>query len=198
MLGDAYPGVVISDFYSAYNRLKSPQQKCWVHLLRELRDCAKTELSEEYRRAHRRLRRVFLDARRLLRQRPTLPPLTVARRQRRLEARLFAWGATPHHNTTLQRLAGRVLKHHQQLVTCLKVPGVPMDNTQAERAIRPHVIIRKRSYQSRSPTGMATHANLMSLIQTLTRQGRVIGETLKTASLRHRHGDLTPVVVSQS
>ena len=198
VLGTDYRGVVISDFYSAYNRLKGPQQKCWVHLLRELRDCAKTELSEEYRVAHRRLRRVFLDARRLMRQHPTLPPLTVSRRQRRVEARLFAWGATPYHNTTLRRLASRILKHHQQLVTCLKVPGVPMDNNQAERAIRPHVIIRKRSYQSRSPTGMATHATLMSLVQTLTLQGRVIGETLKSAYLRHRHGDLTPVVVSQS
>ena len=83
-------------------------------------------------------------------------------------------------------------------MTCLQVPGVPMDNNQAERAIRPHVIIRHRSYQSRSPTGMATHANLMSLVQTLTLQGRAIGETLRTAYLRHRHGDLTPVVVSGS
>ena len=198
VLGSDYAGVVISDFHSAYNRLQGPQQKCWVHLLRELRECAKKELSDEYRSAHRRLRRLFLDARRLMRQRPTLPPLRVQRRQQRLEARLFAWGATPYRNKTLRRLAGRVLKHHQQLLTCLKVPGVPMDNNQAERAIRPHVIIRHRSYQSRSPTGATTHADLMSLVQTLTRQGRVIGETLKSAYLRHRHGDLTPVVVSGS
>lgn len=198
VLGEEYAGVVVSDFYSAYNRLKGPQQKCWVHLLRELRDCAKTELSEEYRRAHRRLRRIFLDARHLVRQRSTLPPLPLQRRQQRLETRLFAWGATPYRNTTLRRLAGRILKHHHQLLTCLKVLGVPMDNNQAERAIRPHVIIRHRSYQSRSPTGAATHAQLMSLVQTLTLQGRAIGETLKTAYLRHRHGDPTPVVVSRS
>lgn len=198
VLGVDYPGIVLSDFYSAYNRLKGPQQKCWVHLLRELRDCAKTELSEEYRRAHRGLRRVFLDARRLARQRGTLPPLHHKRRQRRLEARLFAWGATPYRNKTLRRLAGRVLKHHHQLLTFLHVAGLPYENNQAERAIRPHAIIRKRSYQSRSPTGMATHAQLTSLVQTLALQGRAIGETLQSAYLRHRHGDLTPVVVSGS
>ena len=198
VLGEPYAGVVVSDFYSAYNRLKGPQQKCWVHLLRELRDCAKTELSEEYRRAHRGLRRIFLDARRLMRSRQAMPPRMVVRQQQRLEVRLFEWGATPYHNTTLKRLAGRVLKHHLQLLTCLKVPGVSMDNNHAERWIRPHVIIRKRSYQSRSPTGMATHATLMSLVQTLALQGRAIGDTLKTAYLRHRHGDLTPVVVSGS
>lgn len=198
VLGEAYQGVVISDFHSAYNRLKSPQQKCWVHLLRELRDCAKTELSDEYRAAHRRLRRLFLDARRLVRQRSTRPPLCLKRRQRRLEGRLFAWGATPYHNTTLRRLAGRILKHHHSLLTFTRVVGVSADNNQAERAIRPHVIIRHRSYQCRSPTGAATHASLMSLVQTLTLQGRAIGETLRTAYLRHRHGDCHPVVVSGS
>jgi transposase len=198
VLGTDYAGVVISDFHSAYNRLQGPQQKCWVHLLRELRDRAKTELSDESRVAHRRLRRVFRDARRLAHTRSTLPPLCVKRRQRRLEARLFAWGATPYHNTTLRRLAGRIVKHHRSLLTFTRVAGVPPDNNQAERAIRPHVIIRKRSYQSRSPTGMATHAQLMSLVQTLALQGRAIGETVTSAYLRHRHGDLTPVVVSGS
>lgn len=198
VLGSDYAGVVISDFHSAYNRLTGLQQKCWVHLLRELRDCAKTELSEEYRRAHRALRRLFRDARRLARSRPTLSPLPLQRRQQRLEARLFAWGATPYHNKTLRRLAGRVLKHHQQLLTFTRVAGLSPDNNHAERAIRPHVIIRKRSYQSRSPTGMTTHAHLMSLVQTLALQGRAIGETLKSAYLRHRHGDLRPVVVSGS
>jgi hypothetical protein len=38
----------------------------------------------------------------------------------------------------------------------------------------------------------------MSLVQTLTLQGRAIGETVKSAYLRHRHGDSTPVVVSES
>jgi len=196
--GDTDPGVVISDCSSAYKRLTSPQQRCWVHLLRELRDCAKTELAEEYRTAHRRLRRLFLDARRLVRQRSTLPPLTVVRRQRLVDDRLFAWGATPYRNKTLRRLAGRLLKPHHPLLTGRKVPGVPMDNNHAERAIRPHVIIRKRSYQSRSPTGAATPANLMSLVQTLVRQGRAIGDTLRTAYLHHRHGHIPPVVVSGS
>ena len=53
----------------------------------------KKELSDEYRTAHQGLRRLFLDARRLARSRLTLPPIRV--QQQRLEARLFAWGASP-------------------------------------------------------------------------------------------------------
>jgi hypothetical protein len=198
VLGSDSPGIVVSDCDGADHRLKGPPQQCWVPRLRELREGAKTELSDEYRRAHRRLRRLFLDAKRLVRQRPTLPPLPLQRRQQRLQARLFDGGATPYHNQTLRRLAGRVLTQHQPLLTVTRIAGVPADNNQAERAIRPHVIIRKRSYQSRSPTGMATHATLMSLVQTLALQSRAIGETLRSADLRHRHGDLTPVVVSGS
>ena len=144
------------------------------------------------------MRRVFLDARRLVRQRGALAPLRVQRRKQRLETRLFSWARGPITTRPCNDPPGRVLKHHHQLLTCLKVPGVPMDNSPAERAIRPHVIIRHRSYQSRSPTVAATHADIMSLLQTLTLQGRAIGEMLRTTYLRHRHGDLTPVVVSQS
>ena len=189
---------MISDFYSAYNRLKVRQQKCWVHLLREMRTCAATDLSAEYRTAHRMLRRIFLDARRLSRARRKLPSTTVLHRSALLSERLLAWGASPYRSKTLKRLSGRILKHHHQLLTFLKAPKVPMDNNHAERWIRPHVIIRKRSYQSRSPTGALTHAHLMSLVETLTLQGRAIGETLRSAYLRHRQGDFTPVVVSNN
>ncbi len=196
VLGEGYKGIVISDFYSAYNRLKVRQQKCWVHLLRELREIAKSDPSEEFRRAHLALRRIFLDARRLARARSKLPAVMVLHRHRLLDERLLAWGAAPYQSKTLRRLSARILKHHHQLLTFLKVRGLPWENNQAERLIRPNVILRNRSYQSRSSQGAATHSALMSLVQTLTLQGRAVGETLKTAYLAHRHGDFTPVVVS--
>jgi len=196
VLGEGYKGIVISDFYSAYNRLKVRQQKCWVHLLRELREIAKGDPSEEFRRAHLALRRIFLDARRLARTRSKLPTVTVLHRHQLLDERLLAWGAAPYRSKTLRRLAARILKHHHQLLTFLKVRGLPWENNQAERLIRPNVILRNRSYQSRSPQGAATHSALMSLVQTLALQGRTVGETLKAAYLAHRHGDFTPVVVS--
>ena len=196
VLGERYKGIVISDFYSAYNRLKVRQQKCWVHLLREMRTCAATDLSEEYKTAHRMLKRIFRDARRLARTRSQLPAATVLRRHRLLEERLLAWGAAPYQSAALRRLSARILKHHHQLLTFLKVQGLPWENNQAERLIRPNVILRNRSYQSRSPQGAATHARLMGLVQTLTLQGRSAGEVLKAAYLRHRHGDFTPVVLS--
>ena len=37
VLGEDYGGVVVSDFYSGYNALLSRHQRCWVHLLRDLK-----------------------------------------------------------------------------------------------------------------------------------------------------------------
>ena len=192
VLGPAYEGTLISDFFSAYNRLKVRQQKCWAHLLRELRESAKKDLSQEYHGAHRALRRIFLDARRLARNRVELPAGTVFRRYRLLAERLLWWGAAPYRSKTLRRISERILKHHHQLLTFLEQPNVPMDNNHAERLIRPHVIIRNRSYQCRSPTGARTHADLMSWVQTLALQGRAIGPTLGRAYVRHRQRDPWP------
>jgi len=34
-LGDAFSGVLISDFYKAYDHVGGPKQRCWAHLLRD-------------------------------------------------------------------------------------------------------------------------------------------------------------------
>ncbi len=35
---DNYEGILISDFYPAYDAVKCKQQKCWVHLIRNIND----------------------------------------------------------------------------------------------------------------------------------------------------------------
>lgn len=196
ILGAEYPGVVVSDFHGAYTRLGGHQQKCWVHLLRELHRCGQRDASVAYAQARRTLRRLFHDATRLTQA--ALPRAIHQRRRALLAARLWRWATTPYPTGALRRLAARVQRYHHQLLTFLDTPGVPADNNPAERGIRPHVILRNRSYQSRSLRGAQTHAVLMGLVQTLERQGRAVGATLHEAYRRHRQGDLTPVVVSES
>ena len=36
MLGDEFEGVLVSDFYGAYNVYQGPRQRCWTHLLRDI------------------------------------------------------------------------------------------------------------------------------------------------------------------
>ena len=38
VLGGAFEGALISDFYAAYNTYSGPHQRCWADLLRDVRD----------------------------------------------------------------------------------------------------------------------------------------------------------------
>ena len=37
-LGEAFSGVLVSDFYAAYHHYDGPKQRCWAHLLRDIHD----------------------------------------------------------------------------------------------------------------------------------------------------------------
>src|SRR5690606_27489421 len=43
LLGQAYGGTVVADFYSAYNQLTAPKQRCLVHLLREVKETGEAD-----------------------------------------------------------------------------------------------------------------------------------------------------------
>jgi hypothetical protein len=36
LLGDAAEGVLVSDFYTAYDQFDGRHQRCWAHLLRDI------------------------------------------------------------------------------------------------------------------------------------------------------------------
>jgi len=65
---------------------------------------------------------------------------------------------------------------------------VPPDNNAAERGIRPHVILRNRSYQNRTTKGALAHERLGSVLQTLLLQKRDVIESLIAAYPKHRQG----------
>ena len=68
-----------------------------------------------------------------------------------------------------QRLTG---PEHKHLFTCFRRPNVPPTNNQAERSLRPVVIMRKVIHGTRSPKGLQNHSVVRSLIETARRQGK--------------------------
>src|SRR5208283_3230000 len=45
MLGEAFDGTVVADFYSAYDGLAGPKQRCLTHLMREIRELTAEDAS---------------------------------------------------------------------------------------------------------------------------------------------------------
>jgi transposase len=189
ILGTDYGGILITDFYAAYNKITAKKQKCLVHLLREIRRCLEKSDDGELEKYCKKLKRIIRDAINLDRKRKELSVNVFCGRVLRIKRRLLAWSIREYSEKNLKRLQMRFLKHWESLVTFLEEEGIPHHNNLCERQIRHNVILRNRSYQNRSQKGAEAHEVLMSLIQTLRLQDKAPMEFLKKAYLTHRQGN---------
>jgi transposase len=171
VLGDAFGGVLVSDFYAAYDHYPGLHQRCWPHLLRdihslrviypddaELATWAKAvgDLYAEAKRFHSR------DAR------------ARARAQRGFERRLLGL-AQPYMDDPLAvqaRLCRRIRRYLGQLFVFVGEGQVPPDNNLAERSLRHLVTCRKISGGTRSDAGTQSKMTLSSVFGTWRAQGR--------------------------
>ncbi|HZM01511.1 MAG TPA: transposase [Candidatus Saccharimonadales bacterium] len=71
--------------------------------------------------------------------------------------------------TFRQRLMG---PEQQHFFTCFRRSNVPPTNNQAERSLRPVVLMRKVVHGTRSANGLENHSVLRSLFETAKRQGK--------------------------
>lgn len=169
-LGEDYHGTIISDFYTAYNPLPYKQQKCLVHLLRELSQ-SKND-TDEFMAFRKKLTRLLKDALRLKQRVEDTPQETYDRLLGRIHNRLSGLCCASYQTDDCQRLSKRLTKHSHQLFTFLEEMDVDSDNNRAERAIRPAVVTRKISGGNRSVFGASALSIITSIIQTCKQQGK--------------------------
>jgi hypothetical protein len=182
---------VVSDFYGAYNGIGYMNQRCWVHLLRDLKKLSQLypddssvadwikQIADLYRQAlvyQEQCRHVLT-----LSCQPTgYNPLQRRDKRRYFESRL-AWIALPY----LERakgpqapaipqavLAQRIDRFASELFCFVEHPEVPSHNNAAERAVRPSVIYRKICGGTRSEQGSTTYTALASMFSTWQLQER--------------------------
>lgn len=180
-----FGGVLVSDFWAAYDAVGRLHQKCWPHLLRDLKEIDEgPEAGGDWPEFRKRLRRVYGDAIRLAAARAQTPADAYGLRHAKLQGRLLDLALTEWANPHARRLAKRLFKYGDELLTFVEFPGVPADNNQAEREIRPAVLMRKASHGNQSERGADTRATLMTVFRTLKRRGhdplRVITAALRT------------------
>ena len=173
MLGLCFGGVLVCDFYAGYNFYDGPIQRCWVHLLRDLKKLLDAHSdNENVREWVESVRSLYKVAKKIAR-RGFIESVRVKYRQQ-LEAKLLSI-VRPYlkNESAPQRvLAERIEKHLGELFTFVEYLGCPSGNNAAERAIRPAVIARKISGGTRSENGSNTRTTLMSVFGTWTLQGK--------------------------
>ena len=179
LLGEAFDGTLVSDFYGAYDQFDCPQQKCLTHLLRELRDTTQKHPALAGHAFFRQCKSLVQEMLRLARRRETMEPASYARQVKGMETRLANLAAGSWDHAEAQRLAARLGKYRHRLTTFLHDPAVDGTNNAAERALRPPVVMRKITGGSRSQAGAEAWAILASVMRTAQQQGRPVLETIQ-------------------
>jgi hypothetical protein len=172
VLGPTFSGVLVTDFYAAYDHYAGPHQRCWVHLLRDVHALVERHPQDRGLRAWAaQVQGVYARARRV-----QSPDRSVRdRKQRACEAALLA-GCTPFlaaDGAAVPQavLCRRIAKYLPELFTFVAEPRVTSDNNAAERSVRPVVIQRKISGGTRSSTGTHTFTTLATLFGTWRARG---------------------------
>lgn len=164
-LGKDFEGVLISDFYAAYDHYDGLHQRCWVHLLRDDHDLARLYPDDPLRQAwSTRLRQCYDAA-----QAVTTPdPQLREQAYRRLLTELLTLDHQYAADATavVRRLCKRILRYQAELLTFVRDPTVPADNNRAERSLRHLVVHRKISGGTRSSAGTAIAMALATLFAT--------------------------------
>jgi hypothetical protein len=177
LLGDGFGGILVADFYAAYDHLPGRKQRCWAHLWRDI-DALETEYPTDQELAAwvagvRAIYDLALAVRPAAEQ-GTLPAVAYAReeRARGYEQQLRALcPETMPQDRPQATLAKRIRRYLQELFTFVAVPGVPHTNNAAERSLRGLVIARKVSGGTRSAAGSTCRMRLASIAATARLRG---------------------------
>jgi len=175
---EKFDGVLVTDFYAAYNTYTGFHQRCWVHLLRDIK-----KLREEYAGRHpplnrwaKRIKKVYEQAKAWRGPDKSVLPgeaeqIRIAK-QHEFETQLKVI-CQPYvsKQSPQSTLCGRIITYLPELFTFIRFPEVASDNNRAERRMRHVVVSRKISGGTRSPKGSETKSILTSLFDTWQLQG---------------------------
>jgi predicted RecB family nuclease len=166
-----FGGVLVSDFYTAYDSLPCAQQKCLIHLIRDLNhDILANPFDEE-------LKALAAEFGRLLRAAvTTIDRHGLSRRHlgtHRADAERFfetVLGRT-YRSQTAQAYQKRFEKYRGKLFTFLDHDGVPWNNNNAEHAVKGFAYYREVADGLLTEAGLTSYLTLLSIQQTCVYKG---------------------------
>jgi hypothetical protein len=172
LLGERFGGILVTDFYAAYDHLPGRKQRCWAHLWRDI-DALETEYPEDAALAAwvAGVRAIYDLARaeRPAAEQGQTPEAQQAREQRARGSVQQLLALCPEDlppECPYATLAKRIRRYQHELFVFVAEPGVPHTNNAAERSLRGLVIARKVSGGTRSDLGSECRMTLASIAAT--------------------------------
>ena len=166
-----FHGVLVSDFYAAYSAIACPQQKCLVHLMRDLNDeILDNPFDEEMKSIVARFAGLLkpmidtIDRRGLKRFFLNKHLVEVDRFYRFLET-------TDFESDAALKCKSRFERNRDTLFTFLRYDGIPWNNNNAEHAIKAFAGLRDVLSGSTTKTSLDEYLTLLSVAETCKYRG---------------------------
>lgn len=163
ILTDRFSGIVICDFYAAYNCIDRTQ-RCLVHLLRDIKKereiLSGSKLLKRFDKAVRRFIEKGLEVQAM--PEGEAKNRALAKVEKQLD-KLTRMPVTGGKATTLVK---RIDKYRDHLIRFVTHPGVEFHNNRAERRLRPIVINRKVSFGSNTDHGARRYCIIHTIVET--------------------------------
>jgi transposase len=183
VLGDRFGGTLVADAFASYNGVHpKDRQSCLAHIKTKAKELEQELALLKGQAADPAARRFCQNIQawvgttcqahhRLSRGRWRTK--SAKRQGQALRRQLRALCAQPLRHPKAEAFRKRLTGPEQKLLfTCFRRPHVPPTNNQAERSLRPLVIMRKVIHGTRSDNGLQNHSVLRSLFETARRQGK--------------------------
>jgi hypothetical protein len=166
-----FQGVLVTDFYAAYDGLPCPQQKCLIHLLRDFnKDLLANPWDEELKSiaaAFGSLLRSVVSAV----DRHGLKKKYLDRHEPAVAEYFRSITAMTCGSEAAEGYRQRLLKYRGKLFTFLGHDGVPWNNNNAEHAVKAFAHYRERVDGFVTETGLKQYLILLSIQQTCRYKG---------------------------
>ena len=162
-----FKGIIVCDGWKPYVRFTKRLQRCWAHLLRESKD-----LSEDFLEAiplHNALKELYGSLTNALENDP--PPEVRINLWHSAREALLCWIEQEYFEVKVKKFIGKISNGFDYWFTFIINPGVEPTNNRAERALRPHVVLRKMLGTLRNEKGTSIHERIMTTLATWGQRG---------------------------
>jgi predicted RecB family nuclease len=166
-----FRGVLVSDFYAGYDSIACTQQKCLIHLIRDINDdLYKQPFNDEMKEVGRRFAELL---------RPTVESVDrfglkarYLRKHQPAVERFYQTLSRQEYQTDVAAgYVRRFQKNRDRLLTFLDHDGIPWNNNNAEHAIKAFVRLRNIIGGTSTTKGLREYLVLLSISETCKCKG---------------------------
>jgi len=168
-----YQGVLITDFYAGYDSVQCTQQRCWVHLIRDLNDDLREHpFDKEYEAFVLKVRDLIVPIMEAV-QEYGLKKRHLYRFMKQINnfyARVIV--DKQYKSDLVCTYQKRFIRYRDSLFTFLAQDGIPWNNNASERAIRHFTLQRDISQSPFQESVLRNYLVLLGIRQTCRFQGK--------------------------